>query len=145
MPATEYLSRLIGIDLVNISRKEIDLLEAELFCKVCNHLSFYYAQASGAKNMKFLKEENTMNSDCLIINIMKDIIESEEYDIMGIARYTHTPVDNLIDLYRGQYISPSLHLFRKIIELHKTVRPSLYQTILKKILTVNTNSEIMEA
>ena len=64
----------------------------------------------------------------------KDILNTEEYTLEGVARYADTPIDLLQEIFIKQNITPSIPLFRKIMELHRIVKPELYQNIAKKIL-----------
>ncbi len=69
--------------------------------------------------------------------VINDILASEEYTLGGIAFYTRTPEDALYDVATGININPSLSLTRKIVELHRSVKPTLYQNLMRKIESVS--------
>lgn len=65
--------------------------------------------------------------------LINDIIATEEYSLEGVANYLRVPLDVVVDLVTGININPSLALSTKIIELHTTVRKTVYGEIIKKI------------
>ena len=65
--------------------------------------------------------------------ILKDILSTEEYNLSGIACYTNTHEDVIHEVIEGRNINPSATLFRRCIDLHRSVRRDLYQSIMKKI------------
>ncbi len=67
--------------------------------------------------------------------VINDILLTEEYTVQGIACYTQTPEDVIYDIAMGNNLAPSFPLSRKIIEIHRSIRPDLYSNILKKILS----------
>jgi len=73
----------------------------------------------------------------LVRCIINDILSTEEYSLTGIAFYTRKPEDVIFEIASGNNTDPSASLLRKIIELHRSVRPSLYQQIIKKIIAEN--------
>lgn len=129
-----------AINPQNLSKIELALFEADLFAHICTELKtifkkqyidYFYA-------LKFNQEmEETMLESQLVQCIINDILASEEYSIEGIALYTRKPNDVIFEIASGNNIDPSASLLRKIVELHRSVRPSLYQHILKKIFTNN--------
>lgn len=136
MSATELLCLLVGVNPKNLSREQNLLLEAELFTRICEELKeiFRIKNKEFFRLMKFdTEKENTMLEANLIRCLINDILTSQEYSLSGIACYTQIPEDVIYDIAAGCNINPSLPLSRKIIELHRTVRPNLYRDILKKI------------
>jgi hypothetical protein len=136
MTATELLCQLVGINPRQLSREQNILLEAELFTRVCDELREIYRvnNKDFFRTMKFTTEkEDAMLEANLIQCVINDILISEEYSLEGIACYTQIPEDVIYDIAAGCNITPSLPLSRKIIELHRTVRPNLYREILQKI------------
>jgi hypothetical protein len=136
MAAMEPLCLLIGIDAKTLTKEENQLLEAKLYLLVCDELKKIFRQQYKHYFylMKFKKDqEDAMLEKEFVQNILKDIISADEYDVQGIACYTDTPVDLIHDLLSGLNTNPSAILFRKIIELHQTVRRELYLAIGKKI------------
>lgn len=136
MSSVVPLSQLIGIKTLNLSKEENILLEIELFSRICEELKEVFRQQNKQyfQIMKFNTEmENTMLESKYIRFIIQDILSTNEYSLEGIAHYTHTHEDVLYELYTELNIQPSATLLRKIIELHRTVRRELYESIAKKI------------
>ncbi|EKD75381.1 MAG: hypothetical protein ACD_44C00148G0006 [uncultured bacterium] len=120
-----------------LSKKEKILLEAELFTRVCEELKkiFKVPYKNYFSLMKFnIEMENTVMETNYVRCIINDILATEEYSLAGIAYYTDKPQDVIIDIAAGKNSDPSSSLLRKIIELHRSVRPTLYQEIIKKIM-----------
>lgn len=136
MSAIEPLCSAIGINPRNLSRKENFLLEAGLFLEVSNEIKemFKTQHKEYFCLMNFNKEmENTMIELNFIRLLIQDILESEAYNLSGIACYTQTPEDAIQDLIIGPSDNPILMFPRKLIELHRLIRPNLYKNIIKKI------------
>lgn len=86
--------------------------------------------------MKFtLEMENHMLEKNLTSLIIQDILQTGEYTIQGIALYTNTHEDVINELASGLNVRPTIMPFRKIIELHKSVRRDLYESMRKKIVS----------
>lgn len=118
-----------------LSKPEQNIFKAYLL----NHLyqnarqlcQMYYLQY-----FKFLKnhyQEDEMIDAGVIRFLINDIIATEEYSLEGVANYLRVPLDVVVDLVTGININPSLALSTKIIELHTTVRKTVYGEIIKKI------------
>ncbi|MEO8400311.1 MAG: hypothetical protein ABI597_00770 [Gammaproteobacteria bacterium] len=138
MPATEPLCNVIGLKPHNLSREEFIVLEIELFVSVCEELKeilkTHYKDYF--RFMKFNEEmEKVMLEDNFIRFVINDILLTEEYSLQGIAHYTQTTEDVIEDVASGLNPAPSLPLSRRIIDLHRSVRPNLYREIMKKITT----------
>lgn len=69
----------------------------------------------------------------LIYILVNDLIRSNDYTIQGIANYADLPEELIYDISIGNNDNPSIEASRKIIELHKSARPTLYKTMMKKI------------
>jgi hypothetical protein len=65
--------------------------------------------------------------------LINDILKSEAYTISGISYYTQTPEEIIQDLLMGNKISTIIAFPRRLIELHKSIRPDVYKNIMKKI------------
>jgi len=140
MSAIEPLCYLIDLNLHNLSKEEFFVLEIELFTRICDelvdilmtHHKDYFHSIKFNKNMG-----KNMLEDNFIRLVIMDILFTEEYSIQGIALYTQTPEDVIDDVASGRNPAPSLPLSRRIIDLHKSVRPNLYREIIKKVTTEN--------
>jgi hypothetical protein len=136
MAAMEPLSLLIGITSKQFSWVEKQLLEADLYHRVCIELKEMYRQQykNYFRLMNYTKvQEDNMLEEKFLQNILKDILSTNEYDPKGIAIYTDIHEDVIWELLLGFNTEPSAICFRKIIELDRTVRPALYKAIGKKI------------
>lgn len=136
MSTVSPLYLLLEIDPRQFSKEELLLLEAQLFIHFCEELKEIMREQNKYyfKIMKFnLKKENTMLEIKFIRCIINDILATEEYNLTGIALYTDTPEDVIYELASGCNTNPTFLLSRKIIELHRAVKPSLYRNIANKI------------
>jgi hypothetical protein len=136
MPAVQPLCTLIGIDPTKLSQEENLLLEAQLFVDLWHELKEYLRQQY--KNyfctMKYNMEmEDGMLEDEFVRLIINDILSTGEYTTQGIAAYIDTHEDVVNELASGINTKPLAILTRKIIELHRSVRPELYRALGKKI------------
>ena len=138
MPVPEPLSYLIGVTLDKLSKEEKLLLEAELFIRICRELKGFfknqYHEYFRLINLTEEKENAMLEAKfvCLLIN---DILFTKEYDLQGIARYTGTCEDVVEEVVMERNVNPSATFLQKIIELHRSVRRDLYNTIIKKIFS----------
>jgi hypothetical protein len=138
MPAMRPLCHLMGVNLPKLSKEEHLFLEAELFVRICEELKEIIREQNKDyfRLMKFNTEkENAMIEANFISCIMNDILSTQEYNLPGIAYYTDTPEDVVYEVVAGRNTNPSLSLSRRVIELHVSVRPKLYRSIMSKIIS----------
>lgn len=138
MAAISPLFQVIQVAIPKLSKEELLILEAELFIHICEELreAFREQHKDYFYLMKIPKEmENTMLETNFASSIIKDILSTQEYTLQGIANYTDFHEDVIIDVILGKNICPSSIFLKRIIELHRSVRPELYQTIMKKIVS----------
>ncbi|MBA3660219.1 MAG: hypothetical protein H0W64_00645 [Gammaproteobacteria bacterium] len=136
MPKMEPLCSLLGINSRKLNKEENLLLEMELFVQIWKELKnfFILQQQNYFYFAKFPIDKENAVLDAVTLNlIIRDILSTEEYSLLGIAYYTDTHEDIIQDVIIGYNLSPSITFLRKIIELHRLVRRDLYQTIIKKI------------
>lgn len=137
MSVLEPLYQLIGVELSNFSKEEFVLLEAELLTRICEELKEFFKN-SFKEYFRFLKlnpaMEDIMMEEKLVRCIINDILSTEEYSLIGIASYTNIPEDAIFEMATGKNTNPSSQFLRKIITLHRSVRPNLYREIMIKIL-----------
>lgn len=136
MSALELLCHIIGVNSQKLSREENLILEAELFYQICDELKKILWERF-KEYFRLLKFDCEMEDTVIEANFMRciinDILASEAYTLSGIACYTQTPEDIIYEVAAGCNTSPSFYLSRKIIEIHRNVRPELYKEIMKKI------------
>lgn len=136
MSTVQPLCLLLGIDSCQFSREELIFLEVELFVRICGELKEIIREQNKDcfRIMKFtIEKENAMLEIKFIRCIINDIISTEEYNLPGVALYTDAPEDVIYELASGCNTNPTFLLSRKIIELHRTVRPNLYREIANRI------------
>lgn len=135
MSTIEYLCRSIGINPHQLSKEENQILEAELFYLLCKELNSIF-KTEFELYFRLIKFNPLMEEIMIEENFMRcivnDLVCSESYTLSGIATYTQTPEDIIQEIAIGKNTNPSLHLARKIIELHRNTRPELYKKILEK-------------
>lgn len=132
MPAIQPLASMFNIDVSKLPKDKCILLEIELFMRVTDLLVDTLQQIffSYTRLLKPLDEkEGEMIKQNWVSLILKDILCSQEYTLDGIALYIDTSEDVLEDVLSEKNCYPSLYLTRKIIELHRAVRPELYRAI----------------
>lgn len=147
MSAIQELCCLYGVDPKQFSKEENILLEANLFTRICEELKEIYREQNKDffRLIKFTKEmEDEMLEANFIRHVINDILATDEYTLDGIAYYSGSSEDVIHEVATGLNTSPSLSLARKIIELHRTIRPDLYRTILSKI-TATSPPALLEA
>lgn len=136
MPAVQAFSHLLGMNNHALSHEEQRMLEAELFTRVCEELKENLREqyTNYFCLMNFTVEmENAMLEENFLRLIIKEILLTEEYTLAGIAYYTCTHEDVVHEIIAGRNTSPSATFFRRVIELHRSVRQDIYQGIAKKI------------
>jgi SMI1-KNR4 cell-wall len=136
MSATEPLYHLIVINPCKLTKEEIQLLEAELFVRICEELREFFSEQNKGyfRLMKFnIEQENDMLESKFVRFIIRDILSTEEYSLNGIAYYTNTHEDVVGEVLAGRNTNPSATFLRRVIELHRSVRRDLYNSIIKKI------------
>jgi hypothetical protein len=137
MSTTQSLYDSLNINLQLFSKKELIILEADLFIRLYEELKKVIREQNKEyfNLMKLtIKKENTMIESNFLRCIIHDILSTEEYNLSGIACYTDTPEDVIYEIAAGHNIRPTLTLARKVIELHRHVRAGLYQEIFNKII-----------
>lgn len=137
MTAMQSWCFIIGISTKQLTKEENFLLEGEIFFYVMTSIkeSFKQKYKRFFSLMKYNMEmENTMIENDYLRLIIHDIIATEEYDIKGIAYYTDTPEEILLEILTGTNKNPSAVFMQRLIELHRLVRRELYQRVLQKLV-----------
>lgn len=140
MSAIEPLSSLAGSHTAELTKEELFILEAELFIRLFDELKetikikykSYFSIIKPSHDM-----ENAMIEEKFVRCIVNDILESDEYTLSGIAAYTDTPEEVIHEIIIGRNTNPSVLFFRKIIELHRSIRRDLYKEIFEKTILRN--------
>jgi hypothetical protein len=138
MAAPELICRAIEIDFKRFSKAELSILEAELFSKMYSELKEFFRKQlkDYFELMKFnIEMENNMLDTHFMSNLVNDILITQQYTIEGIACYTNSFEEVIVDIASGKNLYPSFPLGRKIIDLHRSVRPKLYEEIIKRIIS----------
>lgn len=119
---------------------ETIFIDNVLFLQLCNeHMRMMLADSQAY--FRLIKLNKNMESVMIEANfvrfIINDILRSEEYTLGGIAFYTNVPEEVLYDIVAGIHINPSLSLSKKIVELHRSIKPALYQQLIRNVLNSN--------
>ena len=137
MSAMEPLCLLAGIDPKKLSREKRLLLEAEFFVRIYKKLEdnvrkqykHYFSL------LKFtLHKENVTVEENFARSFIQTMLSAGNYTLQGIARYTNTPEDVLIEVIAGRNLHPSALFLRKLIELDRIQRRDFYHAIVKESL-----------
>ena len=137
MSAMEPLCLLAGIDPKKLSKEKRLLLEAEFFARIYKKLeeSFRKQYKHYFNLLKFtLHKENATVEENFARSFIQNMLSSGDYTVQGIARYTNTPEDVLLEIIAGRNLYPSAVFLRKLIELDRTQRRDFYHEIVKKSL-----------
>ena len=142
MPAPLAFTDVIGIDTNYFSKEEKVFVEMVLFDQVVSELKRFFKKQWKLyfQLVATTPKEETMQETQYLRCIINDIIRSETYTLNGIAVYTHEPLELIYEVVSGENASPSWRLWRKIVELHRSVRPELYHSILRKLALAETPS-----
>jgi hypothetical protein len=138
MSAHEFLCQIVGVNPQKFSKEENILLEAELFSRLSIEIEKNF-KAKNREYFRLLKFDTQMENEMLENNFIRclinDILSTDEYTLMGIAYYTQLPEEVINEAALGQITRPSAALLRRIMELHRSVRPTLYRELIKKFTT----------
>ena len=137
MPIPDPLYKLIKIPVLNMSKRENQLLEIILLTNLLKGLKEFFENTQKQEYWfirDISKKEGNMFEDDFIVLVIKDILATGEYTLEGIAYYTNTHLDVIQELILKCSINPSLKFLRKLIELHRSVRTDLYEAIMKKFI-----------
>lgn len=142
MNFNDYIARVKAsgeINVIDHSAEEI-FIDQVLFMQLCNALMSLLLEQNEAY-FKLIKLNKNMESVMIEANfvrfVINDILASEEYTLSGIAFYTRIPEEVVYDLASGINTNPSLSLTRKMVELHRAIKPGLYQNLMRKITNFN--------
>ncbi len=137
MSAVEPFCQLFGVNPKRFSREESIFIEIDLFVRIYERLKEYFSETY--KNHNFInlnKEVKNMELEKNLIKIIiNDITSTENYTLQGIANYANIHLDIVSDLAAGLNTKPLAIYFRRIIELHRLVRPELYGMLAQKIIS----------
>ena len=135
MSALQRLSHYLGVNLRQFSREENLFLEAELFLRISEEIwaQFKLENKDYFHHLTNFNVEHTLMELQVIRCLIDDILRSENYTLSGIAYYTQTPEELVQELLIGYRVSPVITFTRKLIELHKEIKPDLYKNVIKKI------------
>ena len=137
MTAIEPLCHLLKLDTSMLTYRENLLLEGELFALVCEELKEIFREQY-RDYFRFIKltreKENLMLESRFAEFIINDIVSTGQYTTKGIAYYTDTFEEVVVEIMTGLNTSPSAIFLRKLIELHHSVRRELYDFIIKKVM-----------
>lgn len=138
MASMELISTIFSSNVSLLSRAEIFLLEADFLNRICDELkkAFKKRYSSYFQTLNLSEEgKNNMIEEVFIKTVIKDILDSGDYTLTGIAYYTNTPEEVVYDLAAGLNTNPSAKFLINLICLHRMVKQELYKKIILKITT----------
>jgi hypothetical protein len=89
----------------------------------------------------------TTTMECYMIDqkivqfVLRDIVESGDYTLEGIAYYTKIPLDVILDAACGNFCQISITPWAKIAELYIQVKPEVSQRLFDKLLETKEHSK----
>lgn len=92
-----------------------------------------------------LERNNNSTMECYIMDskiiqlIIKELVESGEYTLEGIAFHTRIPFDIILDAVCGASIHLSITSWMRIVELFIQIRPEVSQMIIDKLIELKNN------
>ena len=137
------LMGLLGLPARKLSRKEVFLLEVYLWYKIDKVIrdKIYVTYNKYFHLIKINKEKRMEMLDIEAARIMvKDILESGDYNLEGIANYTASCEEVIFDVLCGR-IEPSISLFRRLLEIHYVVKKDFYYDLIQKVKEDIVNSD----
>ncbi len=138
MSAMEPFCLLADINPQQFSKLENNLLESEFFIRLYDKWKIIFKEKNEVyfHLLKLDREkEDEMLEQNFIRYLLNDIVLTENYSLMGIALYTYLPEEIIYNFVRGYNIQPSMIELRKIMELHRSIKPDLYKKLMKKIVS----------
>lgn len=137
MPKVDLVKNLLRQKSKYLSKTEKLILEivliTHIYRKLIKVFTYPYEQYKRLIRSNQNQEHN-MNNVNLVQEMLKDILATEEYTLPGIAIYTNTPIEVLIDILSGFNNKPSLVLSKSIFEIHIAVKRELYDEIMREIV-----------
>lgn len=137
MSAIEPYYSLISTSAKHLSESETRLLEADIFCSLCKEIKLYLKEKYYQEIIFLMrlskKEEEVMLETNFLKTIIDDILATNEYTLTGIAYYTDTPEDVIVEIVTGKNQRPSAIFMQRVIDLHRLVKKDLYKQLAKKI------------
>ncbi|OGT38524.1 MAG: hypothetical protein A3F11_04525 [Gammaproteobacteria bacterium RIFCSPHIGHO2_12_FULL_37_14] len=137
MSAMEPLCLLAGIDPKRFSKEKRLLLEAEFFSRIYKKLedNFRKQYTNYFNLFRFtLNREDIALEENFVRSLIQNMLSSGDYTVQGIARYTNTPEDVLMEIIVGLNPYPSAIFLRRLIELDRAQRRDFYHTLVKESL-----------
>lgn len=78
----------------------------------------------------------TMDSRIIQL-LIKNILDTEQYTLEGIANYTHFPFDIIYDAACGISNQFSIAFWVRIVDLYLKVKPDVYPVLINRLLKIN--------
>lgn len=110
--------------LIKTERKFLKGILISCLHKFFCNLFYKNFQFDLGKNFKLTTECYTMDEKIIQI-LIREIVETGEYTLEGIATYTGIPIDIIIDVACGSMSQFSITLWIRIIDLYMQVKPEI--------------------
>ena len=130
-PSKRLYSSILGLS----EKIERQFLKVYFFCEIrkliydfhCIRIQYEFANENHATMEYCLMDRK------IIQLIIREILETEEYTLEGIAYYARVPLDVIIDAVCGKNCNLSITFWGRIIELYVQVKPDISNMIMSKI------------
>ena len=137
MSAIEPFYRLFINSYCKIPKEKELIIEVELFILIYQSLyglfkEYYKEYFSLMKFSVYMEKE--MIDDNFIKLILNDLLLSETYSLKGVAYHIQEPEEVIYEIASGYNTNPSFKLTRKLIELHRELRPELYREVVENFI-----------
>ncbi len=127
---------MLNLKVNHLTKQELIIVENEIFALVVNELPRLTSDQMLNFNVSFhgiKNQEKVMPADSFLQFVLRDLVASGEYTVLGIARYTGVPEEVVFEVVAGRNTNPSWGFVRKVIDLHRLARRELYQFVVSKI------------
>lgn len=124
-------------------KNERKLLKAFLLChchKLLCELFHNVIQQSVNHDATVAMESYLMDSK-IIQFLIRDILETGEYTLEGIAHYTKIPFDVILDAACGNNYQLSVTPWARIVDLYIQVKPEISEMLFDKLLELKENNK----
>lgn len=93
------------------------------------------------KTTEFRKECYKMDGK-MLQGFIREIVDTGEYTLEGIASCTRIPLDVILDMICGYNLQPSITFWTRIVDLYLQVKPEISQLFFEKLIEVKEKNNL---
>ncbi len=133
-------------DIASVSKLDRIFLKAFLLYR----LHAFLSELLKGKIQSELTESNHLSMECYAMDtkitqlIIREILESEQYTLEGIAQYTRIPLDVIVDAACGNNCQISITPWIRIVNLYMEVKPEISEKLCEKLLCLRQENQVMK-